>query len=344
MPAPPRKNMRKPKGLNSKERREVSKIAKSAVQTSAEKKFLNSEQYLNQSFNSANSVSPLAVLGYSTTDDLDQAGAVINYGGISIMEGLCLRPYYSSDTDEAKSAWAIVGKKILPRKCHTRMRIVRKYGVMNNDQNTIPVLPSPSVSPPPLLQSGLAKNLPIQFRVIRVTPKIPAGTTATLNPEEDLFQSFNGSAIGVASPAFKEEEILFCRVNNRKYQTLSDSTFSLQNPLTIAYTFTKIANSNDGHYLAQISNTNNNCEKYLNFNHQLTDKKNKPLFYNDITDGSDGEDPTINSTVGQRREYVFIHAFYKGSTSLVGHEADRTLNPSDQLKMNLYNQTTFTDI
>jgi hypothetical protein len=182
--------------------------------------------------------------------------------------------------------------------------------------------------------------------MIRVTPKNVAGTTTEHSPANDLFQDAYGEAIGVANANFQETEMLFYKINSRRYAVLDDKTFTVQNPLTLSYTFNRFNNSNEGNYVPQISNTNSNCEKYININHQLTERKHGKIYYNDIvTTNSDGiTSPVTNGDVGMRREYTLFHAIYKGGQDLVGISADQELNPSGELQIDLVNRTTFTDV
>jgi len=124
----------------------------------------------------------------------------------------------------------------------------------------------------------------------------------------------------------------------------------LQNPLTLQWTFSRINASNDGFYIPQISNTNSNCEKMINMNHQLTKTKGGSVHYNALENGTNLDasgnviPKTTNASSGNRREYVFCFAYYKGATDLVGGDLGNVINPLDQIKWNLYNSTTFTDI
>ena len=64
------------RGLNKKERSEVVKIAKKAITTVAEKKFMDSTQYTDISFGQGRlGECPVATFGYSTTDDITSSGS-----------------------------------------------------------------------------------------------------------------------------------------------------------------------------------------------------------------------------------------------------------------------------
>lgn len=336
------------KGLTKSQRDQVSKIAKKSVQTVAEKKFMDSQQYKNQDLVLANSDSPIAVMGYSTTVNTDPASAVVMYGLGAVNEGLCLRPFYHThDRNDEFSQYAVDGKKVMPRKCQTMMRFVRRYDAVDNSGNYFP-LSNPSgwsMEAPPSASDGIGKSLPMGFRMIRVTPKGAVGTNTQLIPSHNLFQDKFGNGTGVASTDFGENELRFFKINTRKWTVLEDKQWTMNSPLSLQWTFSRGNGLNSGWYIPQITNTNKNCEKIIRFNHQLTNRKNGSVHYNVINDAEMGEDPTNNSDSGQRREYVFIHAYYLGSTDLVAPDStQKPQSPVGFIKWNLANTTTFTDV
>lgn len=336
-------------GLTMKEKTQVKAIAKKTVQTVAEKKFTDSKQYQDQYFNSGRTGGPIAVMGYSTTEDTQNENTPILFGDALVNEGLCLKPFFTRDrpgtSDALTEQYAIVGKEMKPVSCHTRMRFVRKYTVLDNAQDPFPTVNEPGTDggAPPIVLTALAENLPVQFRMVRVSPKGTAGTLLIINPNADLFLDKYGNPISVSSGDFNENEVDFLKVNTRKYTVHEDKRWSLRNPLTLQYTFNRINNANSGHYIPQISNTNGNCEKNLNMYHQLTARKGGSVRYNEMDDGEESGNITKNPTTGMKREYVFIMAYYKGATELVG-PGTGVLNPRNEIKWNLYNSTQFTDV
>lgn len=140
-PTSARKFTRKParksfvkKGLNKTEKQEVVKIAKKAVQFSAEKKFTDSTQFTDMSFTQGRvGECPIACFGYSTTDNKTSSGAPILFGQRQVEQGHCLAPFFDFNRPDqvlGTEAYAIVGKEIKPSTCHTRMRIVRRYAAL----------------------------------------------------------------------------------------------------------------------------------------------------------------------------------------------------------------------
>jgi hypothetical protein len=294
---------------------------------------------------------PIACFGYSTTDNKTSSGAPILFGQRQVEQGHCLAPFFDYNRPDqvlGTEAYAIVGKEIKPSTCHTRMRIVRRYAALDNAGEPVPVSPEPSFpsgeGAPPSVTRALAENLPIKFRMIRCTPKGAKGTTEEVVPNKTLFLDKYGNPISVGDPDFNENEVEFLSVNRRKWTVLEDKKFMLQNPLTLQWTFQRINASNTGFYTPQISNTNSNCEKVINMHHTLTSRKNGTVHYNTMNNGEGDEDRTTNATSGMRREYVFIMAYYKGATDLIGGDLINEINPVNQIRLNLYNSTTFTDV
>lgn len=345
------------RGLTTKEKAQVKEIAKKSIQTVAEKKFMNSTQYVDMELEKAHTNSSIAVIGYSTTEDVNNSGAAVMYGQTQVKEGLCLQPFLEDHKDDTQERadlgrYSIVGKSVMPRTCHTRMRFQRRYSVLDNNGEPVPTESHPFTLP--ATTGGLADSLPIYFRVLRVTMKGKGGTGVNHIPAQDLFLDKYGEPTGVNAVnlagnfIFTEEDLIFCKPNNRKYQVLDDKRFTLQNPLTLQW-IPQIKNQGtptDVYYLPNITNTNGNCEKYVNFNHQLTARKNGKVHYNEVTVQDAPNRPTTvtNASSGMRREYVFVHAIYKGA-AMAGFPFNPTpVCPDQAIQWSLMNSTTFTDV
>ncbi len=83
--------------------------------------------------------------------------------------------------------------------------------------------------------------------------------------------------------------------------------------------------------------------KNLNMYPPINRPKGGSVRYNEMDDGEESGNITKNPTTGMKREYVFIMAYYKGATELVG-PGTGTINPRIEIKWNLYNSTQFTDV
>lgn len=361
---PPKRVFRKKRpssarGLNKKEKSQVVKIAKKSIQTVAEKKFMNSAQFEDENLVPAHTNSPIAVIGYSTTEDVNVSGAAVMYGQTQVKEGLCLQPFLADEKDDTQEVadlgrYAVIGKSVMPRTCHSRWRFQRRYSALDNDGEQLDGDSHPFVLPSTI--NGIADSLPIYFRVLKVTTKGQAGSSITHDPGKDLFLDKYGQPTGVTATnlagnfVFTEQDLLFCKANSRKYQVIEDKRFTLRNPLTLQW-IPQLKNQGSPtgvYYLPNITNTNGNCEKYFNFNHQLTKRKGGKIHYNEVT-VQDPDTPTntiavTNATSGMRREYVFVHAIYQGA-NLDGMPFEPTpVCPDRAIKWSLMNSTTFTDV
>lgn len=315
---------------------EISKIAKNAVKTVAEKKFMNVNQNLRQILpNRPPGQLNISGIGFSTTVADDPQGTVMLYGGTPIKEMLCLRPFRRDQAGVTSDLRAMApdGKHITPVSCKSRFRLSRHYGITSASDTNYP----DATSFPP----GLANNLPVRCRMIRCTPAISSGTATELDPDGDLFQDEYGRKIGISQADMTNEDLLFYRVNTRRWRVLEDKQFDIRNPLTVNYTQmfepgVKI------HYAPQISNTNGNCEKYLSMNHQLSSRKGGKCYYSDPM-----ADTTENADTGHRREYVFFNFVWKGGEGITGAtpggEPTREQAPID-IDIDCVNYTKFVDV
>lgn len=334
------------KGLTAKERSQVSKIAKGAITSVAEKKYMNSQQFTGVVPAVATAANDtISCVCFSSTTNESPNGSILNYGNLStIKEQLCLRPFgvdRGNDTPDADTSNYIIGKECKPVSCRTRFRIVRLAASMDSLHlaNTTAVGSVPA-NGPDQYPDGLAEACPIVCRMVRFTVKNLAGTDVEYNPQNDLFQNTRGDAVGITNSDFDQKEMLNYRVNSRRYRTLDDRVFTLQNPLTVSYTFapTTGATENDGWWVPQVSNGSSNCEKYINMSQQLTNKKNGSVYYSEpITSSYD------NSVIGQQREFTAFHFFYKGADNLVGGVAGGKRGPLD-VQIDLVNTTKFIDV
>lgn len=347
---PEKKRVVKPRGLTTKEKTQVKKIAKASITEVAEKKYMNSEQFtaINPVVASASN-NTISCLGFSTTNNESPDGSVLTYGTLPMREQLCLRPFNVQRADDAPdpdTSNYIIGKECKPVSCHSKFRIVRLAASLDSitDAGNVggadpPVNP---VTGPGQYPSGLAEACPIVCRMIRVVVKNLAGTSTEYNPTADLFQNTRGDAVGVDSDNFDQKECLAFKVNTRRYTVLNDSTFTIQNPLTVNYTWaarTASGEHNQGWWIPQVSNGSANCEKYINMNHMLTQKKHGSVYYPEpITSAYD------NATVGQRREFTMFHFFYKGADNLVGSGSGQLRGPVGDIQIDLVNTTKFIDV
>jgi len=312
----------------------VKAIAKDAVKVMAEKKYMDT----NNALKGINPTRPagndyLSCMGFSTTTNESDDGTPLVFGGGQVNQMLCLKPFQSNAADQDLRMFAPIGKKIQPVSCKSQWRINRQFARIDpavNNTATVPDFPT-----------SLAENCPVLCRMIRVIPKIEAGTETIISPDDDLFQDEYGRAISVSDSTFTESEMTSYRVNKRKYKVIEDKNFILRPPLTLQYQMTVPAAGSQtgvGVYSPFVSNTNGNCEKYMTTYDQLSARKNGSVFYTDPTITS-----TETATTGHQRSYYFFLFMYQGADAITGAGADRAKGPLD-ITLDLTNYTKFIDI
>lgn len=321
-------------------KKEVAKIAKASVKQIAEKKYMNTKTtFGDQNATFVNPTRPvgnnyISAVGFSTTVGETDVGAAVTYGGQAVHDLMCLRPFTDSETDDTLKAFAPDGKFVQPVSCRTQWRINRDFARIDptyNNQSNVPEWPV-----------SLAENMPVICRMIRCTANIPAGTQTELDPDSDLFIDEYGRATGTAEDNFDEREMLFYKVNKRRWSVLEDKKFKILSPVTLQYQsiFRPDTQTTD-RYTPIIACTNENCEKYIVTNHQLSKRKNGKVYY----DKYDNE--TINATAGHRREYVFLHFAYQSADAITGPtetgETPRALGPIG-INISCVNYTKFIDV
>lgn len=335
---PIRRKINVSKPLNKKQKTEVAKIAKASVKQIAEKKYMNTKT----TFGDDNSyfVNPtrpvgnnyISAIGFSTTVGETDVGAAVTYGGQAVHDLMCLRPFTDSESDETLKAFAPDGKFVQPVSCKTQWRINRDFARID------PVYHSTTTNPE--WPQSLAENMPVICRMIRCTANIPAGTQTELDPDNDLFIDEYGRATGTAEANFDEREMLFYKVNKRRWSVLEDKRFKILSPVTLQYQ-NAFNGTNNARYTPIIAATNSNCEKYVVTHHQLSKRKNGKVYY----DKYDNE--TINATAGHRREYVFFHFSWQGADAITGASASgetpRAQGPTG-INISCVNYTKFIDV
>lgn len=347
MPKKPRTSPKKKSGLNSKEKSQVSKIAKAAVLTVAEKKYMRTQPTYGVNPNVSKATSRVSVMAFANTVNVVGTGLTaktLNYGvedqtatadPVPFREMLMLRPFTSSTGNQQTDNYAIEGRECMPISAQTKWRMSRDIGkLLSGIENT-------AWNQNQGAPNGLQSNLPIICRMIRVNPK-HLQTNNEHDPETDLFVSEFNNNIGVGSSAFDDLELLSYRVNRRRYDVIEDKFFRIQNGLTVQYQRSIKSSSGSGVSSTSmlqpfISNTNANCEKVMTTSHRLTSKKNAPVFY-DVPDGT----PLNTATAGAKTEYIMYHFIYAGAETYLDNEGVVDKSPTD-LKVSAISTVKFTD-
>ena len=333
-------------GLNSKEKSQVTKLAKAAVLTVAEKKYMRTQPSYNVTPNVSKANSRVSVMAFSNTTNVVGTGLTakeLNYGvedqtsgaaEVPFRELLMLRPFTSTTGNQQTDNYAIEGRECMPISAQTKWRLSRDIGKIVSGLEAVHW--NSNLGAP----NGLQHNLPIICRMIRVNPK-HLQTNNECDPETDLFVSEFNNAIGVASSSFDDLELLAYRINRRRYDVIEDKFFRIQNGLTVSYQRTGLYSNSgavDGAMLQPfISNTNANCEKVMTTSHRLTSKKMSPVFY-DVPDGT----PLNTATAGAKTEYIMYHFMYAGAETYLDNVGVTDKSPTD-LKVSAISTVKFTD-
>jgi hypothetical protein len=337
---------KKPTGLNKKEKREVKALAKSAVTSMIEKKYMNTQASFNVTPLISKPTSRVSVLAFSNTVNTVGQGLdaiVLNYGidgsdpiadAVPMRELKMLRPFTSTSGSAQTDNYAIEGRKCMPVSASCKWRLSRDIGkILSGIQTTAW---NENLGAP----NGLQHNLPIICRMVRVTPRL-LQTNVTCNPEEDLFVNEYNNATGVQTNSFDDLELLTYRINKRRYEVIEDKFFRIQNGLTVSYQRAIKVSNNANPSVAMlqpfITNTNANCEKIVNTSHRVTQTKGKPVFY-DIPDGS----ALQSATTGAKREYILFHYMYAGAETYLDNEGVVDKAPLD-IKLSAIPMVKFTD-
>lgn len=302
----------------------IVKIAKDAVKSVAEKKFFDSNSFTDEAPDSYQTTQQpsrpslndaISCLGFSTTLAETEDGVPIMFGGTEVLEFKMARPFTPEARDANLAPYALLGKKAMPVSAQCRWLIQRDYNKMVYQTD----LANPTY---------LADNLPVQVRMVRVTPKQRAGTSTVISPDTDLFLTRYGNPFSVSNSEFTPIQMMGAPINRRRYTVLEDKKFSLRNPLTLTYTHS-LNGTGDNIWSPQIANTNGNCVKAFTTNHQLSNRKGGQLYYEQGSGDPDDLSGAQNATTGQRREYVFFMFCRKGDYDLTGTGTGQLRGPVD---------------
>lgn len=337
----PRKTKRstKPKGLTKTEKSQVKKIAKSAVSSVAEAKYMNSQQVTGENLHAGylGGLSRIGVIGYSTTLSNTPDGFQLSYGyaannaKIPMKELKMLRPFVEQTGNAQTDNYVIDGRECRPRSAICKWRYSRDISQMLEGVFKSGYL-TQETSPP----LNLAQNLPIMFRVLRLIPK-QGQSNVLCDPENDAFLDRYGTAIGINSGLFDDMELLTYRLNRRRYTVVEDKYFKLQNGLTVQWQRVAAPTGQTG-LQPMISNTNSNCEKVITTSHRLTNKKNGSVFYDNSTSAS-----VASPSSGHQREFILIHGIYSGAETYIDGNVVDSDFPND-VKISVAPVVKFIDV
>lgn len=315
---------------------EIVSIAKKAVKNVAEKKWFNSQQIPNSvpTLPSAATASDRVTgIGYSTTEDTNESGAAVMFCGQQVKEMMCLRPWALNTlgADSERKALAMDGKWLQPVSCKTRFRLSRNHTRLDEVSTNTTATPDYPLN--------LAQNCPVIARIMRVTPKLSAGTTTEIAPNSDLFINEYGEALGPEENDFDVKEMLFYKINKRRYTVLEDETVKVLSPVTLQYAPVFNSYHNETRYSPIVTNTNAKCERYITMYHQLSKNKGGKCYYEDPLAAV----PPTTATTGHRREYVFMLFAYQGADEIVGSSPVQIKGPTE-INIEHVNYSKFIDV
>lgn len=272
----------------------------------------------------------VSVAVFSTTENTAPDGTGMTYCGQNIYPLSMLRPF-NSTSSPADQANMLDGKQCKPSDARIGWTINHNY--VHISQGGSPAYPGLTNSP------ALVQNLPVRCRMIRVTPKLAAGVTTQIDPDTDLFRDQHGNTYSAINTTFTYSDAEYAQVNTQVYTVLQDEKFTLHAPMSAnwrdggdaTYTWTQVSAFPRGP-----------VTKKLVTKHQLTDKKDGTLHYNNPDSAS-----TTNATTGMRREYIFMHFWYEagdhgsGQPALVG---SGIVPDDDVIKIHFRPESRFKDV
>ena len=313
------------KGLTKTEKTQVKTIAKKAVLSIAETKYLHTKPYADAEFINAwqiaNQTSQIGVLGFTTgfekameTDGSTDAFkyGVDDTGTTKNMNSLEMNRLFLSNAQIAQHAsYAIEGSMMRPSYNETQWLLNRIAG------NTTAVLDN---------------GLPYRVRMLRLRPRSLKGSYQRVDPRNDAFlDQFNtefgiNSVTSTGAPIMDEFQINLAKANSRKYQVLEDTQMIINCPMTYD-------TINDAGAITYVARQSRDTQRIFTRKHNL----GKELFYPDT------ETNTIASTLPQNGfipEFVLFHVVHIGTPE---DNLDNRLRP-DQLYLNCRPVSTYKDI
>lgn len=240
----------------------------------------------------------VSVLSFATTATL-QTGQVnpVTYCGRPIMNLNMLRPFNSNDADAFHNN-IIDGAEVNPTYAATMFSLERMAInlVRNSTDQTI--------------DAEAFRTCPIRCRIVRVTPKLQAGVTTSIDPTNDLFLNQYGEAYGASNVSYSQSDAERSLVNTRVYQVLGDDKFTMAAAPFVQNNYTVTAGGT-AVWSADVSRPPGATMARRFYKHQLAAKRDGHVRYN-IADSVN----TVNADTGHRREYIFMHFWYVGVDGL----------------------------
>ena len=266
---------------------------KAVVLANKEDKYMNpTEDVVGGPLAPTTGAKAVSVLAFATTATL-QTGQVnpVTYCGRPIANLNMLRPFNSTNAN-AYHGNIIDGNEVKPTYSATMFSLERMAInlVLNSTDQTI--------------DAQAFRTCPIRCRIVRVTPKLQAGVSTSIDPTNDLFLNQFGAAYGANNVAYSALDAEHAVVNTRVYTVLGDEKVTLAAAPAVQANYV-VQTGGGGVWAADISRPPGALMTRRFYKHQLAAKKGgnvRFLLPNDAT--------TVNADSGHRREYIFFHFWY----------------------------------
>ncbi len=331
---------KKPRGgLNKVEKVQTKQIVKAAIKKTTTLKYFNSSASGNtaqhpqqSSFTSGQHLNEVSVIGYSSTTNENAAGVVQKYGPQNIVPLYLSRPFkeYKSDgttlEDEKVRGFRLDAYNAMPKVARTMFSIERVAYEVNTDQLVA-------------IDPKIARTLPIMCRMIKVGFKQQSGTQQELKPNEDLFLDVRTNReTGIDDVAFSRLQAQHGKINSKKYKTISDSTFVINQNNIIS---PNVGFTGSNQYISDIVTTKSGiATKYITHNFQLSARKGGKLFYENPEEVGDGPE---TSTSGGQRTLLLFHFWYQNGHNLLGGTDQPDSPGTEDIQIKFVNKSAFVD-
>ena len=266
---------------------------KAIVLANKEDKFMNpTEDVVGGPLAPTTGAKAVSVLAWATTATL-QTGQVnpVTYCGRPIANLNMLRPFNSTDAD-AYHGNIIDGWEVKPTYSATMFSLERMAInlVLNSNDQTI--------------DAQAFRTCPIRCRIVRVTPKLQAGVTTSIDPTNDLFLNQYGGAYGANNVAFSALDAEHAKVNTRIYTVVGDDKITLGSAPIVQNNYT-VSTGGGAVWSAAVARPPGTLMTRRFYKHQLAANKGGNVRFNLPDDAT-----TQNADSGHRREYIFMHFWY----------------------------------
>lgn len=323
-------------GLNKVEDKQVDSKIKSAIKATQTLKYFNGSAAGNTPQHpepttevGGQVLKEVSVIGYSSTTNENSAGVKQKYGPQDIVPLFLSRPFkeFEADgttkTDEKVRGFRLDAYHAMPKSARTMFSIERVAYEVDYDGDTGTAL-------------EMARTLPIMCRMIKVGFKQQAGTQQTINPNEDLFLDVRTNAeTGCNDVAFTRLQCKHAKINNKKYKTISDNTFVVNQNNIISQSREASNQQTD-----TVTQKNGASIKYLTHNFQLSNRKGGKLFYENPTEVGAGP---ATSTSGGQRILLLYHFWYENAHNLTGGSGQPDSPNTEDIQIKFVNKSAFVD-